>query len=95
MGGQVFVAGPFSPGQGAKMVKDGVLTGGFMWNPALAGEVFVTLGKMLVDGTEIKAGVDIPGLGVVEPDVAAKDIITDNLLELNKDSVDGLAAMGL
>ncbi len=95
MGGQVFVAGPFSPGQGAKMVKDGVLTGGFMWNPSQAGEVFVSLGKMLVDGTDIAAGTDIPGLGAVQPDAAAKDIITDNLLELNKDSVDGLAAMGL
>lgn len=95
MTGQVFVVGPFSPGQGAKMVHDGVLTGGFMWNPMQAGEVFVTMGKMLADGTEIKAGDDIPGLGVVEPDAATKDIITDNLLELNKESVDDLAAMGL
>ncbi|MDP1577879.1 MAG: substrate-binding domain-containing protein [Cypionkella sp.] len=95
MGGQVFVAGPFSPGQGAKMVHDGVLTGGFMWNPEQAGEVFVTIGKMLIDGQKIKAGDDIPGLGVVQPDAATKDIITDNLLPLNKDTVDGLAAMGL
>ena len=95
MGGKVFVVGPFSPGQGAKMVHDGVLTGGYMWNPAQAGEVFVTLGKMLADGTEIKAGDDIPGLGVVQPDAAAKDIITDNLLELNAETVDGLAEQGL
>ena len=95
MGGKVFVVGPFSPGQGAKMVHDGVLTGGYMWNPAQAGEVFVTLGKMLADGTEIKAGDDIPGLGVVQPDPATKDIITDNLLELNADTVDGLAEQGL
>jgi simple sugar transport system substrate-binding protein len=93
--GEIFVLGPFSPGQGAKMVHSDVLTGGYMWNPALAGEVFVTLGKMLVDGQEIKAGDEIPGLGVVEPDVEGRDIITDNLLELNKDTVDGLADMGL
>jgi simple sugar transport system substrate-binding protein len=95
MAGKVFVVGPFSPGQGAKMVHDGVLTGGYMWNPAQAGEVFVTLGKMLADGTAIKAGDDIPGLGVVQPDPATKDIITDNLLELNADTVDGLAEQGL
>lgn len=95
MAGQVFVVGPFSPGQGAKMVHQGVLTGGFMWNPAQAGEVFVTLGKMLAEGQEITAGTDIPGLGVVTPDVAGRDIITDNLLELNAESVDGLAEMGL
>lgn len=95
MEGKVFVVGPFSPGQGAKMVHDGVLTGGYMWNPMQAGEVFVTIGKLLADGQEIKAGDDIPGLGVVQPDAATKDIITDNLLELNKESVDGLAAIGL
>ena len=93
--GEVFVLGPFSPGQGAKLVHSDVITGGFMWNPMQAGEVFVTLGKMLVDGDEITAGTDIPGLGVIEPDVENKDIITDNLLELNKGSVDDLAAKGL
>ncbi len=52
--GEIFVLGPFSPGQGRKMVHEGVLTGGYMWNPAQAGEVFVTLGKMLADGEEIR-----------------------------------------
>lgn len=93
--GEIFVLGPFSPGQGRKMVHADVLTGGYMWNPEQAGEVFVTLGKMLADGQEIKAGDDIPGLGVVQPDVEGHDIITDNLLELNKDTVDALADMGL
>ncbi len=95
MGGKVFVVGPFSPGQGASLVHEGVLAGGYMWNPAQAGEVFVTIGKMLVDGQEITDGMDIPGLGVVHPDTATKNIITDNLLELNAETVDGLAAMGL
>ena len=93
--GEIFVLGPFSPGQGRKMVHSGILTGGYMWNPAQAGEVFVTLGKMLADGEEITAGQDIPGLGVVEPDFDRHVIITDNLLELNKDTVDSLADMGL
>ncbi len=93
--GEIFVLGPFSPGQGRKMVHDGALTGGYMWNPEQAGEVFVTLGKMLADGKEIKAGEDIPGLGVIQPDVEGHDIITDNLIELNKDTVDKLAEMGL
>ena len=49
---------------------------------------------MLADGKEIKAGEDIPGLGVIQPDVEGHDIITDNLIELNKDTVDKLAEMG-
>ena len=56
--GKVFVVGPFSPGQGRKLIKDGAITGGFMWNPAEAGRVFVRVGKMLANGQEIKDGDD-------------------------------------
>ncbi|MGL4309978.1 MAG: substrate-binding domain-containing protein [Paracoccaceae bacterium] len=93
--GTVHVIGPFSPGQGRDLVKSGAISGGFMWNPAEAGRVFVTMGKMLVDGTEITEGTDIPGLGVVSPDAANHDIITNNLIAINADTVDGLADLGL
>ena len=93
--GTVFVLGPFSPGQGRDLVKSGAIAGGFMWNPAEAGRVFVTMGKLLLDGTAIVDGTDIPGLGVVTPDVAGKDIITNNLIAINADTVDGLADLGL
>ena len=95
MTGQIHVLGPFSPGQGRQLVKDGVISGGYMWNPAEAGRVFVTMGKMLVDGVDIVDGTEIPGLGVVSPDAATRNIITDNLLEINSDTVDELAAKGL
>src|SRR3954469_9976671 len=94
-GGKVAVLGPFSPGQGKRLVHDGILTGGFMWNPMEAGKVFVTLGDMLAKGQEIKDGMDIPGLGVVHPDFAERNIIVDRLVELNKDTVDQLADLGL
>ncbi|MEM8664019.1 MAG: substrate-binding domain-containing protein [Pseudomonadota bacterium] len=90
--GEVYVLGPFSPGQGRKLVKDDVISGGFMWNPMEAGRVFVTLGKKLVDGEEI-AGTEVEGLGMVEPD--GTNIIVDQLVPINKDTVDGLADMGL
>ncbi len=93
--GNVFVVGPFSPGQGRDLIKQDAISGGFMWNPMEAGRVFVTLGDMLVDGTEIASGTEIPGLGVVEPDAENKDIITDNLIAISAESVDGLADMGL
>lgn len=95
LGGKVHVMGPFSPGQGQKLLKDDIISGGFMWNPAEAGRVFVTLGNMLVNGEEITDGTEIEGLGKVSPDMATKNIITDNLLEINKDTVDDLAAKGL
>jgi simple sugar transport system substrate-binding protein len=95
MVGQVHVLGPFSPGQGRDLVKSGAISGGFMWNPAEAGRVFVTMGNMLVDGVEITDGTDIPGLGVVSPDFENRDIITDNLIAINAETVDGLADLGL
>lgn len=95
LGGKVHVMGPFSPGQGQKLVKNDIISGGYMWNPAEAGRVFVTLGEMLVEGAEITEGTEIEGLGKVSPDAATHNIITDNLLEINKSTVDELAAKGL
>jgi len=95
LGGKVHVLGPFSPGQGQQLLKEGVISGGYMWNPAEAGRVFVTMGKMLVDGEEIADGTEIEGLGTVSPDTETRNIITDNLLEINADTVDDLAAKGL
>ena len=63
--GKVFVVGSFSPGQGRKLIKEGAISGGYMWNPAEAGRVFVRVGKMLASGQEIKDGTTIEGLGVV------------------------------
>ncbi len=93
--GEVKVLGPFSPGQGRSLVHDGVLSGGYMWNPKQAGEVFVTLGTMLARGEPIEAGMEIEGLGTIDPDVEGKDIIVDQLVEINETTVDDLAAMGL
>lgn len=95
MVGKVFVFGPFSPGQGKKLVKEGAISGGFMWNPAEAGRIFVIFGKMLAEGKEIKDGDKIEGLGVVHPDEKTHNIITDNLVPINADTVDKLAALGL
>ena len=77
------------------VVKSGAISGGLMSNPAEGGRVFVTMGKMLMDGTAITDGTDIPGLGMVTPDAANKDIITNNLIAINADTVDGLADLGL
>lgn len=93
--GKVKVLGPFSPGQGQKLLMSGALSGGFMWNPKQAGEVFITLADKLIKGEEIKDGDTIEGLGVVHPDFENHNIIVDQLVPINKDTVAGLAAMGL
>ncbi|WDR87399.1 substrate-binding domain-containing protein [Burkholderia ambifaria] len=91
--GKVVVLGPFSPGQGRRLVHEGVLTGGYMWNPEQAGEVFVTLGTMLANGQPVKDGATIPGLGVVHPE--GHNLIVNQLVELNEQTVDTLAKQGL
>jgi simple sugar transport system substrate-binding protein len=93
--GKVFVVGPLSPGQGRKLIKEGAVLGGFMWNPAEAGRVFVRIGKILAAGQEIKDGETIEGLGVVHIDPTTHNIITNNLLQINKDTVASLADLGL
>jgi simple sugar transport system substrate-binding protein len=50
---------------------------------------------MLVEGAEITEGTTIEGLGAVSPDAATRNIITDNLLEINAETVDVLAEKGL
>lgn len=95
MAGQVHVVGPFSPGQGQRLVHQDVITGGFMWNPMEAGKVFVTIADMVLNKVPIEDGTEIPGLGVVSPDVATNNIIVDALVTLNKDTVDDLAELGL
>ncbi|MFV0333703.1 MAG: substrate-binding domain-containing protein [Tropicimonas sp.] len=94
-GGEIVVLGPFSPGQGRSLVHKGVLTGGYMWNPEVSGEVFVTLGAMLANGDPIVSGTVIEGMGPVEPDVEGKDLIVDQLILIDEKSVDELAEMGL
>jgi simple sugar transport system substrate-binding protein len=93
--GKIHVLGPISPGQGKKLIKAGVISGGFMWNPKEAGKVFVTLADMVVQGKHITAGMKIPGLGIVDPDFKKRNIVANQMVTINKDTVDELAAMGL
>ncbi|MCW8206092.1 autoinducer 2 ABC transporter substrate-binding protein [Verminephrobacter aporrectodeae subsp. tuberculatae] len=92
---KVAVVGPFSPGQGAKLVKAGAIREGFIWNPSLAGEVIVRVGKMLMDGQEPSNGMEIQGLGKVLVDKERRSILGQKLETINKESIDRLVGMGL
>jgi simple sugar transport system substrate-binding protein len=93
--GKVAVVGPFSPGQGAKYIKSGAITEGFIWNPMLAGEVIVRVGAMLAKGQQPKDGMEIPGLGKVSVDPQTRSILGAKLEAINKSSIDKLVGMGL
>ena len=95
LAGKIIVLGTFSPGQGRKLLDQGVLSGGFIWNPEVVGEVFVTLGDMLAKKQPITDGMTIPGLGVVHPDMQNHVIIVNHLVYIDKASVGELAKSGL
>lgn len=61
--GEIFVLGPFSPGQGQKLIKADAISGGFMWNPKQAGEVFVTLADKLMSKPKSFRSTPLPRFG--------------------------------
>ena len=94
MKGKINILGPFSPGQGRRLLKQGVLTGGFMWNPMIAGEVFVNLAcDILQDGYKPKTGETFEGLNEYVLD--GNTLLGKNITAINVDTVDELADMGL
>jgi len=93
--GQVIVVGPFSPGQGAKYIKEGAIKEGFIWNPMLAGEVIVRVAQQVAQGKEPTDGMEIEGLGKVSVNKETRNILGAKLEAINKDTIDKLVEMGL
>lgn len=91
----VVVYGAFSAGQGERLLKQGAIKGGLTWNPMVAGEVFVRIGRMLMDGKEITDGMTIEGMGKVSVDKDKKVIVGQELESLDTENIDRLVKMGL
>lgn len=91
--GKVTVVGPFIPSQGIKLMKEGAITRGFLWNPIDAGYAMVQLGKLLADGVEVTDGMDIPGLGPVKVEEETRTIRASKMLDINPDTIDELAGL--
>lgn len=91
----ICVIGPFSPGQGRRLVKSGAIDGGYIWNPMTAGEIFVRLGSMLMHHEPITDGMTIEGMGKVSVDEKSRTIFANSVESLDKDNIDELVKMGL
>ncbi len=92
---KIAIVGTVLPGQAKALIEEGVIREGFLWNPTDAGYAMVALGKLVLDGTEIKDGVDIPGVGKATVDTANKRIKVDKIMQINKETLPGLLAQGL
>lgn len=91
--GKVIVVGPFIPSQGQKLMKEGAITRGFLWNPIDAGYAMVALGDLLAKGVTPTDGMDIPGLGPVQLGPEDRTLRANKMLDINPDTIDELALL--
>lgn len=92
---RIALVGGFSPGQGVRYVKSGTIRGGFIWNPLVAGKVFVQLGEMLARGEEPTDGMELVDVGAVKVFPDQKLIQAQKLESLDKENIDRLVELGL
>lgn len=92
---QVVLVGSFSPGQGARYVRNGTIRGGYIWSPLLAGETIVRVGAMLADGKQPTNGMVLPELGAVKVYPEQRLIQAQKLEALDKDNIGKLVEVGL
>jgi simple sugar transport system substrate-binding protein len=95
LGEKIAVVGTVLPSQAKPLIMDGTIREGFLWNPTDAGYAMVAVAKLVLDGTPIVDGVEIPGLGKASVDVENKQIKVEKIMQINKDTVDGLIEQGL
>jgi simple sugar transport system substrate-binding protein len=92
---KIAVVGSVIPSMAKQLIDAGAIREGFLWNPAEAGYAMVAVAKLEWDGVKIANGTDVPGLGkaIVDPD--KRIIAVNRMLDINKQTVDGLIAQGL
>lgn len=95
LGQKIAIVGTVLPSQAKPLIMDGTIREGFLWNPTDAGYAMVAVAKLVLDGTEIVDGIEIPGLGKAVVDVENKQIKVEKIMQINKETVDGLIEQGL
>jgi simple sugar transport system substrate-binding protein len=95
LGKKVAIVGTVLPSQAKDLIADGIIREGFLWNPTDAGYAMVAVARLVLDGKEIKDGIDIPGLGKAAVDVPGKLIKVDKIMRINNETIGGLIASGL
>ena len=73
----------------------GVIRGGYIWNPLVAGQVFVQLAKMLSEGKQPTDGMELVEVGPVKVYPDKRLIQAQKLESLDKENIKRLADLGL
>lgn len=87
---KISAVGILMPSQAAPYLIRGEIDKGFLWDPADAGYALVSVAKMMLDGKEIKGGLEIQNLGKAEVNVETKVIKFNKILEVDKNNASSL-----
>ena len=91
----IFASSGRSARAGASLVNRGAIKGGYIWNPLVAGEVFVRIADMMHKGEQITDGMTIEGMGKVQVDAQQHTILGNATESPDKQNLPKLVKMGL
>ncbi len=92
---KVMVVGTVVPSQAKPMIMDGTIKEGYLWSPIDAGYAMTAVASRVLKGEPIEDGLDVPGLGKAKVDKAGRVVAWNDILTINKKTIDGLIAQGL
>ena len=92
---KIAVVGTIVPSQGKPMIMDGTIREGFLWSPIDAGYAMTAVANRIFTNQPIETGFEVPGLGKANVDAANKVVAWNDILVINKKTIDGLIAQGL
>ncbi len=92
---KVAVVGTVVPSQAKPMIMDGTIKEGFLWSPIDAGYAMVAIASRLLKNEPIEDGLEIAGLGRANVDKANRIVAWNDILVINKQTIDGLIKQGL
>ena len=73
----------------------GTIRGGYIWNPLVAGQVFVQLAALLAAGKPITDGMELVEVGPVKVYPDKRLIQAQKLESLDKENIARMVALGL
>ena len=90
LGGKIAIVGTVLPSHAAPYLKQGIMSYGYLWDPKDAGYALVAVAKKMIDGEEIKEGLELKGLGKAEIDPKTRLIKFDAILDITGENADKL-----
>ncbi|WP_028116691.1 autoinducer 2 ABC transporter substrate-binding protein [Ferrimonas senticii] len=87
---KINTVGILMPSQAAPYLMRGEIDKGFLWNPADAGYALVSVAKMMLDGQQVKNGLEIKNLGAAEVNSDTRVVKFNKILEVDKNNARSL-----